>query len=506
MRLVPTSLALSLTSLLALAGCSPDENTRLSLPDDEDVTATSALSADASWQKFKAKRRSTRTITATIDRPTRIRLTWTDHNGFRAGVARPACALDVRVFDGNRPLTDTVYNSSQDANGTTPDPVEFDVTRANTKISIEVVEVDNYTDNFELKLEPLNGSPAPQSNTPPALSPPSGLKVYQVGATTNVSPPTRRAVLLAGGGTDNDAAMKALIEAGGRGDAVVLRMDDTGGAYSTYLLELGANSVRELAFDTIAGNDNVSSSDLSILRARADSPWVEQVLDQAEIVFFAGGNQTKYFDVFQGTALARAIDRLAGPRNGAIGGTSAGMHAMGRLLHTPRGAGNSITSDAALADPYIEEGELAGTASLSFSDKLFAIPGMENIVTDTHWSKRGRLGRSIVFLARVLQDNVRPLGELKLIASDEGTAVLIDANGLGRVYGPTTGTGSVFFFRPDRAPELCSNNKALEWSAGVPMVEVVGTPSGTNTFDVTQWTSSATAKRVQVTRGTVTVR
>jgi cyanophycinase-like exopeptidase len=288
--------------------------------------------------------------------------------------------------------------------------------------------------------------------------------------------------------------MAAMLEAGKRGDVVVLRMDDTGGGYAEYFGDLGAHSVRELVFDPVGGNDQVSPERLLELRRVADAPWVRSVLEEAEVVFFAGGNQTKYFDVFYGTEVSRVLSDGA-PR--VIGGTSAGMHVMGKLVHTPRGPGNSVTSSQALTDPYIAEGEHSGTASLSFSDGLFSIAGLENIITDTHWSERSRLGRTLVFAARVIRDGLRPVGGFGLIACDESTAAVIGENGVARVFG----TGSAFFFRPDVAPTQCEDNLPLEWPAGVPMVEIKGTAGGLGAFNVRSWTSVAPVRRVAVRGG-----
>lgn len=64
--------------------------------------------------------------------------------------------------------------------------------------------------------------------------------------------------MLAGGGADHDQATSALIEAGGRGDAVILRMDDSGGGYATYFVERGAHSATEIALDAEGGNEDVT--------------------------------------------------------------------------------------------------------------------------------------------------------------------------------------------------------------------------------------------------------
>ena len=62
---------------------------------------------------------------------------------------------------------------------------------------------------------------------------------------------------------------------------------------------------------------------------------------------------------------------------------------MGEIIHTPRGRSTIVTSELALSGPTV--GELEGVGP---SKRLFDIPRMKHVITDTHWSQRDRLGRS----------------------------------------------------------------------------------------------------------------
>ena len=356
--------------------------------------------------------------------------------------------------------------------------------------------------------EDADSSPDAQPPEDPSLPepgpPPSGLLVYRAGLTgTDARPQTSRGVLLAGGGPDNDAAMTAAITSAGRGDAVVLRMDDTGGAYAPYLVSLGAASATELVFDAADGNDSVSGTKLAGLRALADSTYVERLLGRAELVFFAGGNQTKYVDVFRGTRLATSVDALV-QRGGVIGGTSAGMHVLSGVVHTPRGAGNSITSSLALRDPYIAVGEVSGTASLEFSPGPFHVPGLETFVLDTHFSQRGRLGRETVFVAREIRDGLASAAAARGLACDEGTAVLLDASG-ARVFG--SGTAGLTMVVPTAAPDRCEDNRTLDWRTELDLVRVPGSNTQPSTFDLRTGTGAlATKSKLSVKDGVLSER
>jgi cyanophycinase-like exopeptidase len=350
----------------------------------------------------------------------------------------------------------------------------------------------------------FDAPPPEDASLPDPGAPPSGLLVYRAGLTgVDARPRTTSGVLLAGGGPDNDAAMTAAITNAGGGDAVVLRMDDTGGAYAPYLVSLGAASATEVVFDASGGNDAVDGPKLAALRALADSTYLERLVGRAELVFFAGGNQTKYVDVFRATRLAVAVDALV-QRGGVIGGTSAGMHVLSGVVHTPRGSGNSITSSLALRDPYIAIGEVSGTASLEFSPGPFHVPGLEAFVLDTHFSQRGRLGRETVFVAREIRDGLATVAAARGLACDEGTAVLSDASG-ARVFG--AGTGGLTLVVPVAAPDRCEDNRTLDWRTELDLVRVPGSDAQPSAFDLRTGTGAlATKTKLSVKDGVISER
>lgn len=456
-------------------GCEPSRLGEAGPEASEDALAASVpLGA---WTRLHVRAHGHRRVTAAVAAGAALRVQVADHWGYARGRARPDVALDTILEDGRGARLAAGHNSSRNANGLEVDPIDL-VAPATGSVVVDLREVDGIEGDFELRLDAADvGAPAPPPPPPPA-GPPAGLVVHTAGAvTSDASPRTTSAFLLAGGGPDNDNAVTALVDAGGRGDAVILRMDDTGGAYASYFVSRGARSATELAFDSVHANDEVVGATLTGLRALADDPWVASRIDAAETLFIAGGNQTKYVDVWRGTKLAAAVDRLVA-RGGTLGGTSAGMHALAGVVHTPRGTGNSVRSADALLDPYIAQGELGGSLSLDLTVGPFMIPLLHGLVTDTHWTQRDRLGRSLVFLARTLTDGLRPLGAVSLLACDEGVAVLFDATGTGRVFG---GSGAAFLFRPDQAPDRCVDDRPLSWSGGVPYERVAATPGGSAT-------------------------
>ena len=108
--------------------------------------------------------------------------------------------------------------------------------------------------------------------------------------------------------------------------------------------------------------------------------------------------------------------------------------------------GESVNSVKALSNPYED---------ISFTDNFFNLKFLENTVIDTHFNQRDRLGRLMTFLARLLRD-----GETQTawgIGIDEGTSLIVNPAGLGRVIGEK----SVYFILAEHLPEECEPQTAL---------------------------------------------
>lgn len=69
------------------------------------------------------------------------------------------------------------------------------------------------------------------------------------------------------------------------------------------------------------------------------------------------------------------------------------------------------------------------------------------------------MGRSIVFLARLLQDQMVQKNS-KGIAVNEGSAVIINSEGIGRVVTKNR-DGAVFFLESKQMPSVCKRNTPL---------------------------------------------
>ncbi|UJR14466.1 hypothetical protein I4U23_001463 [Adineta vaga] len=283
-----------------------------------------------------------------------------------------------------------------------------------------------------------------------------------IGDATDVIRPTSGGTVLVGGGPDVDAAMQWMINKSGGGDFVVLRATGTD-AYNSYIYNLGSvNSVETLLIDS---------------RTLANDLQVEATILGAEAVFITGGNQANYVNYWKDTKIEDALNYLRNTKKIPIGGTSAGCAILGGT-YFPALYGTLTTNDA-LDNPYNRY------LTLGHNDFLNQ-PYLINVITDTHFNNPDRRGRLITFLARMNQDyGIVGRG----IGVDESTAVCIESNGTGRIFG----TGTAFFLSqngPAYKPEVCTNTSRLDWyrhRQAVTAYKIIGNKDGSESFDLKTW-------------------
>jgi cyanophycinase len=244
---------------------------------------------------------------------------------------------------------------------------------------------------------------------------PSALQVWITGnaADSGKNPVNGPALILMGGGADVDASFsqRGFPVANG-GDVVVIRTSGTNG-YNDYLFNLVSGATKPDSVETML-LDTVD---------KANSDYADWVLRNAELIFLAGGDQSAYINAWKGTRSEDAI-QAAYARGAVIGGTSAGLAVQGEFIYDPDGV-TAATGAEAIANPY--------RSSMLFSNDFLNFPLMNDIVTDTHFSQRDRMGRLFAFMARLRQDNstARIIG----MGVSENTAIFMDRNGLGIVDG-----------------------------------------------------------------------
>jgi cyanophycinase len=295
-----------------------------------------------------------------------------------------------------------------------------------------------------------------QTCSSPAAQP--QYQYFRAGNPSDVRTKTQGGFALLGGGDDLDSAFQWMCERSGGGDFLVLRArgDD---AYNPYIRDLcHVNSVATLV---IPG------------RQAASDPFVLTAIRNAEAVFIAGGDQARYINGWMGTPVQDAInDAIA--RHVPIGGTSAGLAVQGEFTYSAQGDApddEDLNSRQTLANPFHKR--------VTIVDHFLDNQLLKGTITDTHFAARDRMGRSLVFMARILEDHRAK--RIREIAVDERTAVLLDEEGTGRIMG----RGAAYFLQATEPPAVCKDGTPLTFLG----VSVRSLHAG-QTFNVRQWSSA----------------
>jgi cyanophycinase len=284
-----------------------------------------------------------------------------------------------------------------------------------------------------------------------------GYKYFSEGQPSDrVASKTVPGFALMGGGEDQDAAFQWMCgHAGDGGNFVVLRASGTD-AYNPYVRKIcpALSSVQTLVITSREG---------------AGQPFVAETIRKASAVFIAGGSQDNYINFWKGTPVEEAIN-AAIQKGVPVGGTSAGLAVLGEYSFAA--LKDTVKSSEALPDPFHER--------VTITRDFLHVPFLEGKITDSHFVARDRMGRLIVFLARIATDGWTrtPYG----IGIDEKTAVLMDAGGSARV----TGAGAAYFLGTPGPPEKCAPNVALTYKN----IAVYRLTAGAGKFDVKAWAGS----------------
>lgn len=297
-----------------------------------------------------------------------------------------------------------------------------------------------------LTLCQTEGSPMSTVRTTPHYT------YYHRGSSEDVRTRPQGGVALMGGSTDVDEVFRWMADQGGNGDFLVLRGSGSDG-YQEYI-----NQVAEVnSVSTIVLKDKEAASD----------PFVLEKVKNAEAVFLAGGDQWNYVGKWKGTPLLDTLNQAL-DAGVPMGGTSAGLAVLGE--HVFSAEKDSVTSAEVLEDPFHPGVTLE-------SDFLKALH-LENVITDSHFSERDRMGRLVGFMSRLQLD--RDIKEVRGIGVDEQTAVLLWPDGRS----VTRGQGQAHFVRASDKPSTIVSGEPLSHES----LEVYSVSEG-QCFDFQTWTS-----------------
>jgi cyanophycinase-like exopeptidase len=248
--------------------------------------------------------------------------------------------------------------------------------------------------------------------------------------------------------------------------------------------------------------NSVATLDIPSTEA-ANDPFVAQTIANASAIFIMGGDQSTYVNDWQNTPVQTALDQAAA-RGVPIGGTSAGVDVLGQYIYSAENTSGAISSDV-LANPYSSEISLdknfLSVPSLAPSPQQVpaqaALPYLENTITDPHFYERDRMGRTLTFLARLVEDpqwsppsapgGPTPLPGTMAIGIDQSTALLVDT------AGPTAGAATVIGNSP-------ANHLYFLTTTGTPPALQ---PSTTNTLAAPLTWGTQSTPAVNVYRATV---
>lgn len=185
------------------------------------------------------------------------------------------------------------------------------------------------------------------------------------------------------------------------GDPTVLLVDAASRApgrmvrgYRELFVELGA---RKVLFPRLVKRDD------------ADQSQFMEAIEEADIVYLSGGDQSRLAGILLGT---RGLQRLLHRHRNEglpVGGTSAGAAALSRFMIVGGGAGL-----------WPKKGRVKLSEGLGFAHEM---------VIDQHFGRRARLGRLMEAVAMLSEKNIVGVGV------DEDTAVVIGPDGRGEVVG-----------------------------------------------------------------------
>jgi cyanophycinase len=239
----------------------------------------------------------------------------------------------------------------------------------------------------------------------------------------------RFGVVMLGGHGDVDEATQFFCEHSGGGNIVILRASGDDDYNKEFHEKCPANSTTTIVFSS---------------REASEQPWVLRQLSDAHAIFIAGGDQSNYIKFWKGTSVQKEMN-AAVARGVPIAGISAGLAVEGQFIFASMI--DTVTTEQALANPY----DVHVTLEKDFLD----IPQLRGVITDSHYSARSRMGRSLVFASRILQDGWAK--QVHVMGIDETTAVLVETDGSARVVGK----GAAHIFAMDAPAETCVNGRPL---------------------------------------------
>jgi cyanophycinase len=266
----------------------------------------------------------------------------------------------------------------------------------------------------------------------------AALAIFLAGNAADVHPKLHGPVLDLAGSSAEPAALQVMIDR-------VRGCSDCAAKVDVVVIRASGEDSLNAVFMALKGVDS-SQTFVITDRQSADRPDFVRAVRDAEVVWFAGGDQCNYIRWIKGTPVQRSVERVF-KRGGGVGGNSAGLAIQGDVAYDACPDVSASSKDV-LPDPFHRD--------VSLSSNFFRWPALRGVLTDTHFHQRDRFGRSVVFLARSFSG--KPIYGIGI---DEETSVVVTPDQKGRVIGP----GAAYLLRVDHAPEVLERGKPLTYRA-----------------------------------------
>jgi cyanophycinase len=212
---------------------------------------------------------------------------------------------------------------------------------------------------------------------------------------------TNGKLFIIGGGSRPSAMVDRIIEESGidkNGYGIILPMSSIEPDSAVYY---ASKQFNEKGLKNIHGINVVKDEVISA--SKLDS------IKNATLIYISGGDQNRFMDIIEGTAVASAIHQAF--ENGSlVAGTSAGAAVMSKLMIT----GNEL-----------KHPEYSSTFKNIQEDNIEIKPGlgmMTNVIIDQHFVRRSRYNRLI---SAVIENP-----EMTGIGIDESTAILVNGKSI----------------------------------------------------------------------------
>ncbi len=306
------------------------------------------------------------------------------------------------------------------------------------------------------------------------------IEIERVGSPEDKVTQIQFATCLAGGALDEkvwDQGWVYFINRAGHGDALVIHANrpSEGYAASIYHDQNGA------------GFEPLNSVTEVVLEKKEDvaDPRFIRLMREAEVVFFAGGDQSYYVDWFKNSTAMEILQAKLDHWNVIVAGTSAGMAFLGGIdfaahFDSPHLSGGMVTAADVLENP--------AATYVDLDPHVLIPPLLSNVVTDSHFHQRKREGRLVGFMAKAaaLGLNGTTPTTIRGIGADENVLVCYDRSGIAEVFGE----GDAYFLRGNAAIESFAAGKPLRWEGAnhdAIFATIISSSERGATFDLRKW-------------------